>query len=412
MERRARPDGRRVATAVVLALLAFAAWRATTLGLADHWSRGAPDRALGWRHDHPGALVADAERRQKQAPTDPRIAEQARRALAANPLEGRAYRVLGMQAAARGDAAAAERLLALAALRWPRDLPVHGWLQHHYLLRGEVDRALRHADLVLRVEPEASRQQFPFLLQLAAIAPAQPALARLLGTRPPWRTAFLLELSRTLKDTRAVAPLIAAVRRQPGGMTPVELSVWLDHLAGERRWEEAYLTWAQSLPAARRNRLGNVYNGGFEFAPVDGGFDWRIGEVPGATIDRVGTAGATGERALRIAFDDQRVAFDHLRQLLALPPGAYRLEGRAKADGLRTPRGLVWEVLCADSGNVLAASEPVSGVTPWRAFAVDFEVPAGRCGGQWLRLHLPARIPAERQIGGTVWFDDVAIRAR
>jgi len=40
---------------------------------------------------------------------------------------------------------------------------------------------------------------------------------------------------------------------------------------------------------------------------------------------------------------------------------------------------------------------------------VQFEVPTDKCGGQWLELQLPARIPAEQRIGGLVWFDDLKI---
>jgi len=36
-------------------------------------------------------------------------------------------------------------------------------------------------------------------------------------------------------------------------------------------------------------------------------------------------------------------------------------------------------------------------------------VPGDKCGGQWLQLRLPARIPAEQRIGGVVWFDDLKI---
>ena len=46
--------------------------------------------------------------------------------------------------------------------------------------------------------------------------------------------------------------------------------------------------------------------------------------------------------ALRVAFEDRRVPFAHVRQLLALGPGRYTLSGRARPDNLRTDRGLVW----------------------------------------------------------------------
>jgi hypothetical protein len=49
-------------------------------------------------------------------------------------------------------------------------------------------------------------------------------------------------------------------------------------------------------------------------------------------------------------------------------------------------------------------------LTPWRETDAAFEIPATGCGGQWLALVLPARIPAEQRIGGRAWFDSIRIR--
>ena len=110
-----------------------------------------------------------------------------------------------------------------------------------------------------------------------------------------------------------------------------------------------------------------------------------------------------------MAFEDRRVPFSHVRQRLALPPGRYVLSGRAKPDGLRTERGLVWSLTCASGGAPLGETQPLRGGGAWRPFGAVFEVPLRGCGGQWLTLRLPARIPAEQRIGGRVWFDALKI---
>jgi hypothetical protein len=46
---------------------------------------------------------------------------------------------------------------------------------------------------------------------------------------------------------------------------------------------------------------------------------------------------------------------------------------------------------------------------PWTDFTVKFQVPAMDCGGQWLRLELPARIEPEQRIEGQVWYQDLRI---
>ncbi len=72
----------------------------------------------------------------------------------------------------------------------------------------------------------------------------------------------------------------------------------------------------------------------------------------------------------------------------------------------------MWTVACAEGGDVLAQTEPFNGRRDWSDFAVEFEVSAQKCGGQWLTLQLPARIAAEQRIGGVAWFDDMRIKAQ
>ena len=398
---------RAVFPVVVIALSLIAAWRVLSLGMADNLARSDPQRALAWRSDHPAALVGLAERLVDSDPA--RAAELARAALAANPLEGRAYRALGQLAEKRGEMAEAVRLYEIATTRSPRDLPTHAWLQRHYLFSGELSKALRHADLTLRVQPQASAMQFPVLQILAATPRAQAELAQLLGRQPPWRGGFISHLCRNAPDSDAIAGFMTRLRLGPGGLADGELSAWIDRLSRDGRWSQAYLSWVLALPADKQSELGNVFNGGFEREPSNSGFDWRFGRVPGAYIERLSTSGAGGDFALRVSFEERRVPFNHVRQLLALPPGRYRLSGRARPEGLRSERGLVWSVQCADDNKQLAASEPISGQSPWKTFSVPFELPADRCGGQWLRLGVPARIPAEQRIGGRAWFDDLQI---
>jgi hypothetical protein len=51
------------------------------------------------------------------------------------------------------------------------------------------------------------------------------------------------------------------------------------------------------------------------------------------------------------------------------------------------------------------------GRKPWHSFEHEFEVPNRDCGGQWLTLRIPARIPAEQLIGGSADFDELKIKA-
>ncbi|WP_295363585.1 hypothetical protein [Arenimonas sp.] len=393
---------------LALALLAFAAWRVGGLALADHFAETDPERALFWRADHPVALLRAAE----LAAEEPLRAEEAKdyaeRALAADPLDGRPYRVLAELALASGDEAQAAALFGFAARRSPRDLPSQAWLMQHHLRNERPAEALAHLDILLRVSPDFFTQAEPLLLALSAAGPVHQPLSELLARQPPWRLRFLRLVAGKATDLDAVAPLFQAVRQTEGGLAPLELGPWLDRLVREGRVGQAYLLWAANLPAERQTSLGNVFNGGFEFEPEPLGFDWRFSRVPGARIGRLSGEEVGGRMALRIAFEDRRVPFSHVRQMLALPPGRYQLSLRAKGERLRTERGLVWQISCATGGRGLGQTPPLTGHRPWHAVQLDFEVPEG-CEGQWLLLRIPARIEAEQLIGGQAWFDDLKI---
>ncbi len=300
-------------------------------------------------------------------------------------------------------------LYTLAAARGPRDLPSLGWLANQALAKGDNARAIGYLDQMLRVQPELSKRLYPPLLSLSVRPSAQESMAKVLVRDPPWRADFVPQLIQQSPDSASVFGLMEMLRKSPEGLTEPELTAWLDRLIKERQWGTAYLIWVSSLAPETRQQIGNIYNGSFELEPRQLGFDWRFGRVPGARLSRTQVSGADGRLALRVAFEDRRVPFQHVRQLLALAPGNYRLRGRVRLDELRSERGLVWTLTCAEDGRAIVETDPMSGRNGWREFTLDLVVPVIDCGGQWLTLRVPARIPAEQRIGGVAWFDDLSI---
>jgi tetratricopeptide (TPR) repeat protein len=412
MNVQADSTSRRILVGLGLAvLLGFAAWRSLTLGLADHLSRSRPDAALAWRPAHPEAQLRRLDKQALGAvvPTGQEAA--ARAAIRAAPLDGRGYRLLAQQAERGGNLASARELYSLAAARGPRDLPTLRWLANDALARGDYARAIVHIDLMLRLQPELAQFLNRALIALSMHPPAQADVASMLLQMPPWRSQFMERLAEQGPDSLVLFPLMERLRRAPSGLADSELTAWIGRLARDREWGAAYLIWAQSLSPAASQRIGNVYNGSFEREPSHSGFDWRFDQIPGAQVSRAQVTGAKDHLALRVAFEDRRVPFKNVRQLLALAPGKYRLGGQARLDDLRSERGLVWTLTCAEDQRPIGETEPMSGRREWTRFTLDFEVPLADCGGQWLTLRVPARIPAEQLIGGAAWFDDLQIQA-
>lgn len=399
---------RRFLLAILIVLvLAAVAWRPLTLAMADQFARTDPAAALAWRPAHSLGLSLRAEQLAKGGHW-PQASTLARKALQGNPLEARAYRVLAAAATARGDQAQALALYQIVARYWPRDLPTRRWLFNHHIEAGEYAAAVANIDIMLRAEPHLIEALSVTLIGLATRAETQPAFLAVLPTAP-WRWPVLTMILRRATDLDAVARLLDQLRSQKGGLEATLASAWVERLIQDRRYPQAYLHWISGLPTADRNVIGNVFNGNFELPPSNAGFDWRLDPAPGVHFDRLPTGVLADGLALRVGFDGQRVLFQHLRQLLLLPPADYALTGRVRLEDLHSERGLIWELRCADRDRLLASSAPWHGNALWQNFQVTFAVPKEDCQAQWLWLRLPARIPSEQSIDGSIWFDRLRI---
>lgn len=409
--RRSWPDARTgLVIVAVAAVVGFAAWRIVSLALSDLYDVAEPAKALRWRDDASDALIVLAEQRMAGGDADA-AAELARRALAANPFDGRGYRVLADVAASRGDAVGQARLIEQAVRHAPRDIAARAQAAQLALQRGDAASALRHYDRILRVAPAAQPTVIPALVQLASLPGARDAVVTELAARPYWRAEFLRQFARLAPDGEALAPVFESLRAR-GGLNEEETSLYLGRLVRDGRWDDAFLAWAGSLPPQALTSLTTPFDGGFENPTRTGGpFDWSITPPQGIEVEVRPSPEGRG-RALWIEFLGRRAPFRDVRQLLRLQPGqAYVLQWRSRLDGLQTARGLRWTVTCAGGdGAALLGTPAQAGTRGWTEQRAGFSVPEG-CTAQWLTLELEARIPSESQAFGSAWIDDVALTA-
>lgn len=402
---------RRVGTALAVLLTLLAGGRLLGLGLADQWADADPEQALAWRADHPLALTRRAEQMAADGQTTAALAL-ARRALTRDPLAARAYRVLAEAAVASDDPQGAHALYRIVARHDPRDLASRLWLLNRHLELQDATAAVGDLDALLRAAPRLLPGLTTTVIGLASLHETQAALVAALARDPPWRASVLGLVVAQAPDRDAVARLLARLRLAPGGVDPALDQAFIERLIRDRQFAPAYLAWVAGLAPDEDRAIGNLFNGDFAEAPSNQGFDWRIDPVNGARAERLPADPPAHGLALRLAFDDQRVAFAHLRQLLLLAPGRYRFESLVKLDELHNDRGLVWEIACAEDGRVIASSAALAGTAPWHELAFDLAVPTADCQAQWLRLRLPARIAAEQRIAGAIWFDQLRIDRR
>lgn len=381
------------------------------LGRADQLVDSDPGRALQiWSgHRQAAEVWLHRQRGEEGVAVDPRVDEVARSVLAESPLQGEMYRALAEQALGRGEAAQALALFRLASLRAPRDKLAHIWLVQTLAAQGEHAEALAHIDQLFRQAPRQGHFWSQALFAYANQPQGQAALVAMLGGQnPPWRETFIQRWVSHPEAEPHLANVLVPLREARFPLTAAERAAWMGRLISLKRTAEAYFVWVEGLNEAQRAVSANVHDGGFELPADNAGFGWHWQRVAGAIIGAEYTKGAIGERALYIDFLYRRVAFQHIRQALMLTPARYRLSGRARMDKLDNASGLLWEVLC-DRNQSIAQTEGFRGSHGWKAFSVEFDLPAEGCTQPWLRLRLDARVPAERWIGGRAWFDHLAI---
>lgn len=450
-----------VKTAGLAAFGALLLWLIARHTLAAYLADIAPDKALWLNPDQPEALLnlADAEINRRRAPATPeaaaagssdnsfakwshaagRLAERsllagvegeaaataaapldaetvarnrarAERALRTDPLNAKALRILGQLADAEGDKAQAHKLMEAAVRRSLRESVAAYWLLEESTAAGDYANVIRYGDILLRTRSKAFKLVVPHLASAAETEEGAKSLLETLAQAPPWRAKFLAALPEAVSDARTPLSLLLALKNSASPPQASELAPYLRFLINRKFFDLAYYTWLQSLPPERLGQTGYLYNGSFEETPSGLPFDWIIKAGAGVSAGIVPNPDRQGQSALQIDFEQGRVDFGGVSELLVLPPGQYRLTGSYKGRVIGK-RGLVWRLWCANKpGLKLGETELQVGVSKdWQAFALAFTVPETDCPAQYVRLDLDARSQSERLVSGTMLYDDIAI---
>ena len=349
--------------------------------------------------------VTEAERNEARA--------QAELALAGDPLNARALRILGQIADGTGDDTKAAQFMQAAADRsWSASGAIY-WLILKSFEKGDYATALRYTDAFLRKRPQFMAQAMPVLVRIAENQDenAVGALKALLAGNPPWRSSFFSNLHGTMTDARTPLQLLLGAKETTSPPTIADLGGYLNFLVGRKFYELAYYTWLQFLPPEQLSRAGFLINGSFEVAPSGLPFDWVIfGGSSGVTTDITLRPELDGEHALYLEFGPGRADFRGVSQLLMLAPGTYELKGHYKGEIIGR-RGLQWSITCAGPArNPIGESRMFLGTArTWTDFLIPFTVPDADCRAQKLRLSLTARSASERLVSGSIWYDKMEI---
>jgi len=398
----------RIALAVLAGLLLAALSLAVTIGQV--FQRSKPDLARAW---WPWSAQANAEAalvtaqaaitdRSSVAPAALLLAqEQARGALAREPVNVAAARGVGLVHAANGRDSAARASFAYSERLSRRDLPTQFWLIEERAAAGDVPGTMRHYDRALRTSREAYELLIPVLVQASAQGDVARELARLLAPRPDWWLVMAYGLVADGPSAPAIAQTLQAVRLDPDQPADRELA-----LGGMKRLIDlgdvgrAYRLY-RDIAARQGWRVAAVNDGEFAAADDLPPFGWTLADTPQLSATKQALETDPSNQVLQLAAEDG-ASGDFAHQTLMLPPGAYRFAARGggiEAGGLARA-----QVTIACGDRVLArATLPEKAAT----FGFAFGVPRG-CPAQRLAITQPVSGAAP----AGAWIDSIAVRAR
>jgi hypothetical protein len=334
----------------------------------------------------------------------------AEQALRDDPLNARALRILGQLAEHASDGARTDALMQGAAQRSLQESLAIFWMMRQNYRNQNYAEAIRYADILLRTRPQLAEHVFPMLGRMAENARASGDLKQALAKNPSWRAQFFSALPRNVTDARTPLEMLLSLRNTATPPSDAERGSYLEALVQHGLYELAYYSWLQFLPPEQLSRTGRLFNGSFETTPSGLPFDWVFKKGAGVNIKFAPRSDQDGKRALLIEFGPGRVDFGAgIAELVLLPPGAYRLEGKYKADFV-SQRGLQWTVKCAGATDPVGVSSTMNGSDPsWKDIDLSFTIPPDECPAQYVALALDARSESEQFVSGAVWYDDLNI---
>jgi hypothetical protein len=299
-----------------------------------------------------------------------------RSALEREPLLADPLALAGMDAAAQGDPARAERLMIAARGRDPRSPLARFWLFDHLVRTGRIAEALDEVGPSIRLQPDAITAIMTVLAAVANVPEGEAALSRKLATRPFWRTAFFQTAANTTSPDALLALLSSSASATDRRAAEEEQRAVFQALINAGFGARAFETWKQMLPATYRPRAGGIYDGSFGRWPGARPFNWRLAE------DEIGTARmvTAGDLPQSTALDVRYFGSTSgvlAEQYVFAEPGNYQLQlaVRRRTTGATGGR-LSMEVRCV-GGEVIATLplEPLD--MQLRTMATPVAVPSG-----------------------------------
>jgi len=315
--------------------------------------------------------------------------------------------------ASAGKTERAEGAFEKAKINYPVSAEV-AWRYGSFLLyEGKVVEAYAEIRRAISIDP--SRTQSAIAACWNAKGDAAAILERVLPAKASYyQEAIDFFLAR---NQSGFALMTWNRQRQLGMPTEVaQTTLLVDALLEQGEVTEAQHAWTEALKAASwspetAGSQSLVFNGGFERAVANGGFDWREVRGNGVQFGLDEAVAHSGSRSLRIEFDGStNLDFENLFQYVAVDPSThYHFSAYLRTEGLSTDRGMRFEIVDPRLASpTRVATSELTGTNAW--MSVESEVVTGPFT-HVLKITLQ-RVPSwkfDNKLRGRVWVDDVTL---
>lgn len=340
-----------IARILILTLLGLVgAWYAAALAISGVARIKAPQAALMAMPNESTALASRADQiffaNPKSPPRDVELL--ARRALENQAINAKALRVLGYVADAKGDTAAAEKYVRMAAKLSRREPGAQLWLVEASAREGDIAQTLVHYDIALRTKPDTQTILFPRLLNAVEDREIRVALKPYIRAAKGWSPAFLHFANSNSKNPPTLVDLVV----ETGGLVDAESAKsqelgLLSRLVAESFFADARRLYLQ-MPGANVARLTRATFDASDRDARFGPMGWQLLDDPDAGG---GFTGKAGDRQTMLAiYANSSITQPVATKLLYLKPGTYlfsaRLANLDRGDG----GFLRWQLRCPAIG--------------------------------------------------------------
>lgn len=278
----------------------------------------------------------------------------------------------------------------------------------HYLVSRRPQAAWPHLRRLLQYQPRRAAEVFELLQRSGS--DGQEVWGHLVGTADAEVRLRFLSFLVAHAQFPAAARFWNELAATPGELPLSAADDYVEQLLRHGHYGAAAAAWARLRPGTEEGNL--AFNGGFEQAPLEAGFDWHFQPQTYLAINFADAGAHSGRHALRLDFTAPANAeYEPAYEFVRVRPGqSYTLSAWVRSASLTSDSGPRLQVVDPQCPACLSlASAGTVGTRAWQQVAVQFTAPPA---AQVVRLSLwrPRSRSFPMEISGQFWLDDVAVR--